>query len=1681
MKFYQEEKKMICKKMKKIACVVFAIMVLCSGIFSSFVDTYATSTDGNGNADTALAKSYYNALFQCIKEGQKTFNLNNQTIDAQKVVQGDVFDGISESKNVGSIVEHHITDANGKTDKYDDWKNGSVRCSDDKSKMFKSALTVFSKVAGETITTKQVVCDYNDPNESGIMDLSFLTAKGTYCGNLYDLNNTGEDKGGNFSYINKATDYFETFMKEKVFKNSIPGGTLSTYTELEKYYLEKTLFLTACASEQEVDATSATFTVKFDNGGEWGDHYYGTSETIKGNTDKKFSPYINGSSLVKKKCSEMEDDLNNWASDSNIVSQNQAVVDAGESTSIDGVTHIDTSDDKCKGVSGLSWLLCPIIELASKATNYLYEQAIEPFLQVEPQTFRTDSPVHDGWEKFVTVSNIALVIFLLIIIFSQLTGFGIDNYGIKKSLPKLLIAILLINMSYIICQACVDVSNILGKSLKDLFEGMIQPYSGVSSETGTVGAIAAGAGSVGVVAAGISIVGGTAAWGAIGGAIGAGLMAALPMIITALLSALIAVFFLFLTLGARQAGIIVLVVVSPIAFACYMLPNTKKYFDKWKQVFAALLLVYPICGALMGGAAFASSIIIGASAGTQHTFIYGLVGLLVSVCPFFLIPSIVKNSMQGLGNLGNKISGFGKRTGMRIGGTVGKKVAGAQKYQTALDKANLRKANKSNEFQSKRRNRIARFENGKENGGLKGGLKGLKNGDFDYDKMTDKEKEMFDSKHQALAAAIAASNGVMESTQDKFRAQRQGSRPENQIWNKDFAQGVEVDELDENGNPTGRKKHYFKDENGNWTDSEGDIQNEEMAKKLSDILDGKINMPDEIEIDGTKFKLKDGAWREVGNENNIASGKTLDALNEKYQKIMDERNGMRVMKDGHEYEKREVEETNDKGETRKVTKWQRKNADGTYSDIKGNELEGVESAAANNRLRAIGGKATTYHSDGFGDFEDAAGNKLSASIGIDGVDRLKKRGAVQSYDQLMGIKEAQQRAQGLGDISGYAGQSAQNIARASLINAQSGSISRVNQTLGNADAILDVRRAGGITETTRTAAGQSAIKQVQGTASANISAAETYLNNQDRARVDTTARIKNIENNAMNETIDAMVNARFNQDRINFAKNQITNEEKVELITHAKNGTLNEVIKDTSRGDVMRSVAQTLVSDYGGASQFANSGSAEIKERIDNSLINLASGSSVTTGDKLSLTKAMKNGTITQDIINNPNMSAETKAIATRLIEKNGGSEVWENNTDLIKNAIDSTAMGLNIATQKGNTPVFTTDMAKQQYRAELEAQGFRDNLAINESQIKIDDYVGTTGILGSQTQQATTTGAVKLQNQFKQETAGNAVGEVEMNMDVVKHQAQNAKIVKEQEQQAYVNALNDKELQENGQSLLTIKEDKAYNQAQRRIFSTAAQNMLDETAPDFKTIRYDVQVKRKNDETKAMEAKIFSETTTDGRKIVNDINGLRNRLIEASRSGNEIEQIALVNILSEKGENGQEAVRDVLATLASDPSTETAQYAIASRIVNNYGSMYKNATRSTFDRAQQILSGGSQVWDSDVATNIASLTAEKISGTNDRELERYASALENGKLTQSQENSLKEIIDIALDPNGTIRTKIKPKQLEIINRMKKSFGNVPNAPEPPKTIPEKAGAGDGEDSTSFGNTHSSIDGSFPS
>jgi hypothetical protein len=299
----------------------------------------------------------------------------------------------------------------------------------------------------------------------------------------------------------------------------------------------------------------------------------------------------------------------------------------------------------CK-VDGIGWIICPVVNFLAKGVDAAYG-VVSTLLTVQPLVSSAGDGIYSAWSIMRNFANVAFVIVFLIIIFSQLSSFGITNYGIKKMLPKLIISAILVNTSFLICAILVDLSNIIGSSItglfKDLGASLTLPAQLSSTQTGDGWEGIAGGVLAGTIATGVSLY--------------IGLTALLPILIAAAFAILVA----FLVLTLRQALLVILIVIAPLAFVAYLLPNTEALFKKWRELLQTLLVMFPIISLVFGGSALASKIIMNTASGDPAQKItIQIMGAGVAIIPLLITPLIMKVSGGMLGKFGGVINNKGR-------------------------------------------------------------------------------------------------------------------------------------------------------------------------------------------------------------------------------------------------------------------------------------------------------------------------------------------------------------------------------------------------------------------------------------------------------------------------------------------------------------------------------------------------------------------------------------------------------------------------------------------------------------------------------------------------------------------------------------------------------------------------------------------------------------------------------------------------------------------------------------------------------------------------------------------------------------------------------------------------------------------------------------------------------------
>ena len=306
----------------------------------------------------------------------------------------------------------------------------------------------------------------------------------------------------------------------------------------------------------------------------------------------------------------------------------------------------DVGSSDC-GIASVGYFICPISTFLASNMDWLYGK-LNDSLETQPLNVTDNkSGLYLAWNIMLGFANAAFIIAFLVIIYSQVTSAGISNYGIKKMLPRLAIAAVLVNISYYICAFAIDLSNISGHALQDVFMQIRTTVLTTGHSSG---------GSIEVFTwenlTALILSGGAAAVGIRAFLVGEGgvLSSAIILLLPVLLGALLAVLMVVLVLAARHALIVILTIISPLVFVCYLLPGTEKWFEKWRKMFMTMLIFFPAFSLLFGGSQLAAAAILQ----NASTIIEVILGLAVQIIALPLTPFLFKLS----GGILNRIAGI---------------------------------------------------------------------------------------------------------------------------------------------------------------------------------------------------------------------------------------------------------------------------------------------------------------------------------------------------------------------------------------------------------------------------------------------------------------------------------------------------------------------------------------------------------------------------------------------------------------------------------------------------------------------------------------------------------------------------------------------------------------------------------------------------------------------------------------------------------------------------------------------------------------------------------------------------------------------------------------------------------------------------------------------------------------
>ncbi len=348
----------------------------------------------------------------------------------------------------------------------------------------------------------------------------------------------------------------------------------------------------------------------------------------------------------------------------------------------------------------LGWILCQGLAAIDGTITQLMK-AVDDLLYVNPTTFATPQ-IKAIWSYFRILATGVLVIIGLVMVIGQAINIGpFDAYTVKRLLPRILIGIIGIQLSWFLFTGLIFIVNAIAWGVEGL---MYAPFGGAGNfdvksilgkTTGSFFLLAGGA----VVAGGFAL----------------GLLGMLSIAVTAL----IAVVFAFALLSVRQFVLIALLVAAPIGIVLWILPNTEKLWKIYWESFSKLLLMYPmIIFLIAAGRVFAYTVSGVASNSTDGwlasafqaptrliLIVIGLFG------PFFLIPKTFQLAGSAFANIAGIANDRSRGVFDRLKNYRGNKVATNMQNTAAGHRFKGTNA-LTNRFNSVNRGALAGFKTG---------------------------------------------------------------------------------------------------------------------------------------------------------------------------------------------------------------------------------------------------------------------------------------------------------------------------------------------------------------------------------------------------------------------------------------------------------------------------------------------------------------------------------------------------------------------------------------------------------------------------------------------------------------------------------------------------------------------------------------------------------------------------------------------------------------------------------------------------------------------------------------------------------------------------------------------------------------------------------------------------------
>lgn len=308
----------------------------------------------------------------------------------------------------------------------------------------------------------------------------------------------------------------------------------------------------------------------------------------------------------------------------------------------------------CEDIGNWGWLMCPALDAVDSVIQWVDGQ-VEALLEVD-RTKYTNSKLRDAWAIIRNIAFVILIPIMLVMVISTALSFDLFNaYTVKKALPRMVVAIMFIALSWNICVTLINMSNVVGSGISGLMTGPFRESfaEGSACRDGDLNlnclfsSEAIGEGGTGGILRGV-----------VTSATGVGLLLGLVIFLVFFgWTMVLGIVAAFLVLMMRQLFVIGLMLVAPLAILAWIFPGNDKLWKAWWSIFSKLLIMFPLIIAIITtGRIFAWLITVDRGGMLDGAVLQPVAKLAVYALPYALIPFTFKFAGGMFANLAGMVN-----------------------------------------------------------------------------------------------------------------------------------------------------------------------------------------------------------------------------------------------------------------------------------------------------------------------------------------------------------------------------------------------------------------------------------------------------------------------------------------------------------------------------------------------------------------------------------------------------------------------------------------------------------------------------------------------------------------------------------------------------------------------------------------------------------------------------------------------------------------------------------------------------------------------------------------------------------------------------------------------------------------------------------------------------------------